>query len=531
MTGIEPVSLAWKARVLPLHNTRVRAGIRPRPGPRNPRLTGGGAAGSKGAMIDIRPVANIIGRLTAVLGAMMAIPAAVDWAQGNPAWALFVEAGTVCAVLGLLVALATQGAARGLTLEQSFLLTSGLWLVLPAAGALPLTMGVNAVGITDAYFEAMSGMTTTGATIFPRLAELSPGTNLWRAMLNWTGGLGIVVVAMVFLPVMKIGGMQFFRSEGFDTMGKVLPRAGEIAADMAGVYLLITVACALGFHASGMTLYDSVVHALTACSTGGFSSRDASFGDFLGLPEVIATVFMVLASLPFVRMVQAVRGEIRPLWQDSQVHTFLALLGIVIGIIVLWRVLVMGATDPLYVLRETAFNVVTLMSGTGFSSTDVTQWGHLPFVLLILGGLIGACTGSTGCSIKVFRYQVLWKATVAQIRRMQQPHRVTTPRLEGRRLDPEVIDSVISFFTLFVLSFGLLIVALALTGLHPRTALTAAWTSIANIGPAWGPEVSGNGAVDRFPTSAKWLMILGMYLGRLELISVLVLFLPRFWRS
>lgn len=482
-------------------------------------------------MIDFRPVANIIGRLAAVLGAMMAIPATLDWWQGNAVWTVFAQSALLAIVSGGVVALSTRGTARALTLEQSFLLTSGLWLVLPAVGALPFLLGPQGGSLTDAYFEAMSGMTTTGATVFPELAALSDGTNLWRSMLNWSGGLGIVVVAMIFLPVMKVGGMQFFRSEAFDTMGKVMPRAGEIAADMTGIYLLITLSCALCYHLAGMSIYDSVVHALSTCSTGGFSSRDASFGAFLGVPEMISTLFMVLASLPFVRMVQAVRGDFQPLWRDSQVQTFLSIILTVTTLIVLWRMLAMGADDFGFVLRETAFNVVTLMSGTGYSSTDVTQWGHLPFVLLFLGALIGGCTGSTGCSIKVFRYQVLWKATLAQMRRMQQPHRVVAPHLGGRRLDPEVIDSVMSFFTLFVLTFGLLIVALALTGLHPRTALTAAWTAIANVGPAWGPEVSANGAIDNFPATAKWLMIAGMYLGRLELVSVLVLLLPRFWRQ
>lgn len=482
-------------------------------------------------MIDIRPVANIIARLSAVMGGLMAAPALTDWWAGHPQWGAFAEAGMLTVILGGLVALATQGAGRALVLEQAFLLTAGLWLVLPLVGAVPFLMGAHPVGLTDAYFEAMSGMTTTGATIFPKLAELSPGAHLWRGILQWSGGLGIVVVAMIFLPVMQVGGMQFFRSEGFDTMGKVMPRAGQIAAEMTRLYVLMTVACALAFAAVGMPAMEALIHALTTCSTGGFSNGDASFGDWLGAPEMVATLFMVLASLPFVRMVQALRGDVGPFWRDSQIRVYLALLATLIGVITLWRLLAMGAEDAPAVLREVTFNVVTIVSGTGFSSTDVTQWGHLPFTLLILGALVGGCTGSTGCSIKVFRYQVLWKAVVTQIRQMQSPHRISVPRLNGRRLEPDVINSVMAFFTMFVLTFGLLIVGLALTGLHPRTALTAAWTAIANVGPAWGPEVSGNGALDRFPATAKWLMILGMYLGRLELVSVLVLLLPRFWRQ
>ena len=281
----------------------------------------------------------------------------------------------------------------------------------------------------------------------------------------------------------------------------------------------------------GMSGFDAVMHALTTCSTGGFSNRDASFGAFIGAPEVAATVFMILASLPFVRMVQAMHGDFAPLWRDSQIWTFLAIIAVVCTLIVIYQSLWLDVPPSLGLLREVAFNVVTIMTGTGYASVDVTQWGHLPFVLLITVGLIGGCTGSTCCSVKVFRYQVLFQALRAQLAQMQSPNRVRLLSLQGRRLDPEVVNSVMALFTLFVLTFGVLIVGLALTGLHPRTALTAAWTAIANVGPAWGPEVSGNGSVANFPTTAKRLMIVGMYLGRLELITVFVVLMPRFWRQ
>ncbi|PZO68323.1 MAG: potassium transporter TrkH [Paracoccus denitrificans] len=482
-------------------------------------------------MIDFRPVANIIGRLTAAFGALMAAPMALDIVEGNPTWIAFAQAGAGSILLGAMVGLSTRGSGKSLTLEQAFLLTSGLWLFLPIIGALPFLLMAHPASVTDALFESMSGMTTTGATIFPRLAELSPGLHLWRGLLHWSGGLGIVVIAMLFLPVMKIGGMQFFRSEGFDTMGKVLPRAGEIASQITRLYIMLTLACTLAFIVAGMPPLIALIHALSTCSTGGFSTGDLSFGAWLGAPQMVASVFMVLACLPFVRMVQAARGEFLPIWKDSQVRTFLAILAILIGFITVYELVVMQVSQPLVVLREVTFNVITVVTGTGFASTDVTQWGHLPFALLILGALIGGCTGSTSCSIKVFRYQVLWRVIRAQLVQMQSPHRVSMPRLDGRRLDAGVINSVMVFFTLFVLTFGLLIVGLALTGLHPRTALTAAWTAIANVGPVWGPEVSRFGSLEQFPPAAKWLMIAGMYLGRLEILSVLVLLMPQFWKS
>ncbi|HRO16029.1 MAG TPA: TrkH family potassium uptake protein [Paracoccus sp. (in: a-proteobacteria)] len=482
-------------------------------------------------MIDIRPVVHALSKLAVAMGGLMALPMALDWAQGNANWQGFLQAGVAAVVLGGLVASATRRPDSGLTVEQAFLLTSSLWLVLPAVGALPFMLGEPGATITDAMFEAMSGMSTTGATAFVRLDGLPAGTHLWRGLLHWTGGLGIVVVAMVFMPVMRVGGMQFFRSEGFDTGGKMLPRAGSIAGQLTQVYVLLTLGCAASYAALGMPGLDAVVHAMSTCATGGFSSRDASFGAFSPAQQYAATVFTLIASLPFIRMVQLMQGDAEPIWRDSQIRAFLGIVAAITGTIVLYRTLWLGGEPSVGMLREVSFNVVTIISGTGFASSDVTQWGHLSFVLLIMAGLIGGCTGSTCCSIKVFRYQVLFQAVRAQLAQMQSPHRVQPLRLQGRRLTPEVVNSVMALFTMFLLSLAVLVVALAFTGLHPRTALTAGWTSIANVGPIWGPEVTANGGVAQFPATAKWLMILGMYLGRLELITVLVVLMPRFWRQ
>lgn len=483
-------------------------------------------------MIDLRPVAHPIGKIVVALGAAMTAPMLVDWWHDDPHWMVFLECSLVTVVIGMLVTVVTRGRYTSLKLQQAFLLTSGLWLVIPVFGAMPFMLGQPGVRFVDAFFESMSGVTTTGTTAFPALDGLPKGVHLWRAILQWMGGLGIVVVAMVFLPVMKVGGMQFFRSEGFDTLGKVLPRAGAIASEMTVIYVLMTVACMLTYMMLGMTGFDAVIHALTTCSTGGFSNYDASFGAYLGGPEWAASVFMVLASLPFIRLVQAMRGDYVAIWRDRQVRTYLRWIFYACAVIALYRLLYMHQDNaPLEMLRETVFNTISTFSGTGYASTDMLAWGHLPLALLIVAGLIGGCTGSTGCSVKVFRYLVLMEAVRAQIRRMHSPHRVYPLRYEGRPLEKDVIDSVMAFFTLFMLTFGLLIVGLSLTGLHPRTALTAAWTAIANIGPVWGPEVSRNGSVVAFPEAAKWMMIVGMYLGRLELVSVLVLLLPRFWRG
>lgn len=490
-------------------------------------------------MVDLRPVGHVLGLLLVAFAALMLLPMGLDRFTGHGNWLAFLYAGAVTGVSGGVLALACANAmGSGLTLKQSFVLTTAVWVILPAFGALPLMMGAPQLGLTDAYFEAVSGMTTTGTTVIgpdrmtgaPGLDHLPLGTNLWRAMLQWLGGLGIVIVALIFLPVMKVGGMQFFRSEGFDTLGKILPRAFEISVALIQIYLGLTVACAMVFHWLGMSGFDAVVHALTCVSTGGFSSYDISFGAYLGAPQVAATLFMILASLPFIRYVQVMRGDVLPLWRDGQVRAFLRWIGYAaLGIVAvtMWR---QGA-DALYMLREAAFNVVTIMTGTGYASVDVTAWGGFAFVVLLTVGLIGGCTSSTVCSVKVFRYLIVIEAVRIQLRRLRQPRAIHQMRYQGQPVTDDVLDSVIVFFTMFVLTFGALVVGLTLAGLSDRAALTGAWTAIANIGPVWGAEVGPSGAVDAFPLAAKWLMILGMILGRLELLSVYVLLMARFWRD
>ena len=482
-------------------------------------------------MPDLRPVGFIIGLLTAVLGLAMLVPLAVDWAAGDPNWWSFLAASVLTVLSGAMVALACGGGrAQGLTLRQSFLLATGTWAALPAFGALPFVLGAPGAGWLDALFEAMSGMTTTGTTVFTGLDALPEGTLLWRSILQWLGGLGIVIVALIFLPVMKVGGMQHFRSEGFDTLGKVLPRALDISRALVQVYVALTALCALVYVAAGMGGFQALNHAMTTIATGGFSTSDASFAQFGPAAQYAALTFMIVSGFPFVRFVQLAGGSVRPLWRDVQVRAYVRWSFYAIAAVFAYRL--WHEDGPVeQVLRETAFNVVSLWSGTGYGTADPSAWGGFPLVVVMVAGLIGACTASTGCSLKVFRYLVLFEAIKTQLRRIHSPNRVLPVRLGGRPLGEDVVNSVIALFALFLFTFGVTAVLLSLSGLAPRTAITAAWTAICNVGPAFGPEVGATGAVDGFPAAAKAVMIVAMLLGRLELLSVLVLLLPRFWRG
>ncbi|WP_319546907.1 TrkH family potassium uptake protein [Ruegeria conchae] len=482
-------------------------------------------------MMDLRPVGYVIGLLVAILGATMLLPMLVDMIEGRGEWHVFFESAIITLLTGSVLAMScSNGVGEGLTIRQTFLLTSGVWVALPVFGAIPFVFGETELRFVDAYFEAMSGLTTTGSTVISGLDDLPRGLLLWRGVLQWLGGIGIIVVAMVFLPELRVGGMQIFRSEGFETMGKILPRAQEIAGQISLIYVVLTVVCILVYAGLGMNFFDALVHALTTISTGGFSNYDASFGTFSGPAEYAAAVFMILAALPFVRYVQFANGNTSSLWQDSQIRAFLA----TIAVLVVLMSIFLTSVFPHHweqAFRESLFNITSIISGTGYASVDYMGWGSFPIMLFFLIGLIGGCAGSTACSIKVFRYQLLFASIKTQISRIRSPHGVFVPRYDGRPIGRDVLTSVMSYFMFFALSMGVLSWALALTGLDFITSVSGAATALANVGPGLGDQIGPAGNFAGLNDSAKWMLIVGMLVGRLELLAVYAIFTVQFWRD
>jgi len=424
----------------------------------------------------------------------------------------------------------SNGVGQGLTIRQTFLLTTGVWLALPLFGAIPFMFGETDFRFVDAFFESMSGLTTTGSTVIDELDGLPRGLLLWRGLLQWLGGIGIIVVAMVFLPELKVGGMQIFRSEGFETMGKILPRAQEIAGQISLIYVFLTFVCCLVYAGLGMSFFDALVHSMTTISTGGFSNYDASFGTFSGPAEYAASVFMILSALPFVRYVQFINGNTRPIFHDSQIQVFLT----IILMLVLVMAVFLTSVFPHHweqALREALFNITSIISGTGYASADYMTWGSFPIMIFFLIGLIGGCAGSTACSIKIFRYQLLFASIRTQISRIRSPHGVFKPTYDKRAIGPDVLSSVISFFMFFFVTLGVLAWALALTGLDYITAVSGAASALANIGPGLGDQIGPAGNFAGLNDTAKWLLAAGMLVGRLELMAIYVLFTLRFWRN
>ncbi|QUJ77948.1 TrkH family potassium uptake protein [Sulfitobacter albidus] len=481
--------------------------------------------------MDLRPVGYVIGLLVAFLGAAMIVPLLVDLAEGRGHWPVFFQSMVITVVGGMAMALAcASGVREGLTIQQTFLLTSSVWLALPLFGAIPFVLGATEARTVDAIFEAMSGLTTTGSTVFTGLDTLPKGLLIWRAILQWLGGIGIIVVAMVFLPELRVGGMQIFKSEAFDTLGKILPRAGQIATQISGLYVAFTLICALVYLYFGMSLFDATSHAMTTIATGGFANYDASFGAFKGPLEYAAALFMMLAALPFVRYVQLINGNPTALHRDPQVRAFVAVIAVLtlVLIVVLEEGVHLGVEES---LREAVFNVTSIISGTGYASVDYMQWGSFAVALFFFIGLIGGCAGSTACSIKVFRYQLLFASVRAQLRRIRSPSGIFTPRYDGRPVGEDVLASVMSFFMFFVVTLGLVAVALSMTGLDFVTSVSGASAALANIGPGLGDIIGPAGNFATLNDPAKWILTLAMLLGRLELMVVYVIFTVNFWRA
>lgn len=481
-------------------------------------------------MLDPRPVGYIIGWIVVFFGSAMTFPILLEILDASDLSYQIIFSMVATLFAGAVLILTCANRAReGLSIQQTFYLTTGIWFILPLFGALPIYLALGELRFLDAFFEAVSGLTTTGATILSDLDTMPRGILLWRGMLQWAGGIGIIIFAMVFLPELRLGGMQIFRSEGFDTLGKILPRAVEIARSISVIYLGLTFVCAVAYLAAGLDPFTAMVHAMTTIATGGFANFDLSFTELGQGVEYTAIIFMILAALPFLRYVQLLSGANSNIFGDAQVRGFL-------GVICLLGLLCVAIAAGHYedfeiAFRKGLFNATSLLTGTGFASADYTNWGDFAIIVLFSAGLIGGCAGSTSCSIKVFRFQILFGAIRVQLQRIEQPSGVFYPKYQGRRVSEEVIKSVIAFFILFILSFCVLALGLSLTGLDLMTSISGSAAALSNIGPGFGSEIGPMGNYAGLNDMAKILLIMGMLVGRLEMLAVFVFFTRAFWSA
>jgi trk system potassium uptake protein TrkH len=465
------------------------------------------------------------------IAAAMVLPAIVDIADGHPHWQVFFASAMFTFFIGGLMLLSSyEERSVKLAVKEAFLLTTLSWVCVTAFAAVPF-VGLG-LSYTDAYFETMSGLTTTGSTVLVGLDGLPRGILLWRALLQGLGGLGIIVMAIIMLPFLRVGGMQLFRTESSaGTSEKILPRAFELVMAIAGVYLVLILACTIAFAALGMTTFDAICHALSALATGGFSTHDESFGFFRSPAlEWTGTIFMALGAMPFVVFIKAARGEPMVLWRDAQVRGFVSFLATVILILAVWLSTARG-TPFLDALRTTAFNVTSIVTTTGYASEDYARWGPFAVGMFFLLTFVGGCSGSTAGALKIYRLQIAGILTRSHFLHLMSPNRVLPLVYNGRRLPDDVPFSVVAFLAIYMATVGIFTMLLTAMGLDFLTSVSSAATALGNVGPGLGDVVGPSGNFSTLPVAAKWVLSLAMLLGRLELFTVLVLLRPEFWRS
>ncbi|HEX6113013.1 MAG TPA: TrkH family potassium uptake protein [Geminicoccaceae bacterium] len=455
-----------------------------------------------------------------------------DMAAGHPDWQVFMAAGAVTLFVGVTLVLMNQGYGNAaLTGRQAFLLTTSVWVVVGFFAALPLAFSELNLTFADAVFESISGITTTGSTVIVGLDVAPPGILLWRSILQWLGGMGFIVMGVAILPMLRVGGMQLVRTESSDLSEKILPRAAQVASAIGLIYFGLTFTCATLYYLAGMTPFEAAAHAMTTLATGGYSTRDASIGAFDSPAiEVVAIVFMCLGGLPFVLYIRGTNGQLKPLFTDAQVRWFFGIIAMFILAIALWLIMAQGVA-PLDALRHSAFNIVSLITTTGYASTDYGLWGAFAVTALFFLMSVGGCTGSTAGGIKIFRFVVLHAIASNQIARLIRPHGIFVAVFNGRPVPESAAIAVMAFVFMFGLSFAAFALALSALGLDYLTAMSGALTALANVGPGLGEIIGPAGNFSTLPESAKWLLSAAMLLGRLELFTVLVLFAPSFWRS
>ncbi len=479
-------------------------------------------------MSNYKTVFFTLGILQIILGIFMLIPIFVQFFFKEIDSSFF-GASIITIIFGTLFFLSNLDHDKKLNLQQAFLLTALSWLSIAIFGSLPLIFSKVNFSFTNAFFESMSGITTTGSTIIPNLEEMPKAILLWRAILQWLGGIGIIVMAITLMPIMNVGGMQLFKISNSDSSEKILPKSKEIALRLIYIYSGLTTLCAISYKILGMNTFDSITHSMTTIATGGFSNYNESIGFFNSFPiEISAMVFIILGSLPFIAYIKFLNGNRRIFFSDIQIRTFLKI--ILISILILSIYLFLNKSSELS-FRTVLFNVISILTGTGYVNAQFDNWGGFPLIVFIGLMFIGGCAGSTTCGIKIFRFQILYSFVLNQLKKIIYPKGIFVLKYNKSPVDDKFTASIISFIYMYLVIFFAITALLSLTGLDFITSISGAATSISNVGPGLGSTIGPNGNFSSLPDISKWILSFGMILGRLELFAILVLFLPSFWRN
>ena len=479
-------------------------------------------------MSNYKTVFFTLGILQIILGVSMFIPIIVQFFYSEIDSSFF-GSSIVTIIFGTLFFLSNLDHDKKLNLQQAFLLTALSWISIAIFGSLPFVFSSIELSITDSFFESMSGITTTGSTIISDLENAPKGLLLWRAILQWLGGIGIIVMAITLMPIMNVGGMQLFKISSNDSSEKILPKSKEIALRLIYIYSGLTGLCAITYWIFGMGKFDSLTHSMTTIATGGFSNYNESIGYFNSLPiEVSSMFFIILGSIPFIAYIKFISGNKKIFLNDIQIKTFLK---IIIFTVIILSIYLLLSNHENFSFRSIFFNTISILSGTGYVNAEFDSWGSFPITLFLALMFIGGCAGSTACGVKIFRIQILYLFIINQLKKIIYPKGVFVIKYDQSAVDEKFIASIISFIYFYIVIFFILTALLSLTGLDFITAISGAATSISNVGPGLGPIIGPNGDFSSLPDLSKWILTVGMILGRLELFAILVLFLPSFWKN
>ena len=479
-------------------------------------------------MSNYKTVFFTLGILQIILGISMIIPvfAQILFSELDSS---FIGASIATIIFGTLFFLSNLDHDKKLNLQQAFLLTALSWLSIAIFGSLPFIFSSMEFSVTDSFFESMSGITTTGSTIISNLENTPKAILLWRAILQWLGGIGIIVMAITLMPIMNVGGMQLFKISNNDSSEKILPKSKEIALRLIYIYSILTFLCAFFYKVFGMNYFDSLTHSMTTIATGGFSNYNDSIGYFdSAYIESVSMIFIILGSLPFIAYIKFLNGDKQIFKNDSQIRTFFKI--IFFSIVILGIYLSFNNIQS-FDLRSILFNVISIITGTGYVNDQFDSWGSFTIILFLMLMFIGGCAGSTTCGVKVFRFQILYLFIMNQIKKIIYPKGVFVIKYAENSINEKFIASIISFIFFYFLIFFCLSALLSLTGLDFITAISGAATSISNVGPGLGSTIGPNGNFSSLPDISKWILAVGMILGRLELFAILILFVPAFWRN
>jgi len=481
-------------------------------------------------MSNYKTVFFTLGVLQIILGISMVIPIIIQIIY-NQLDSSFIGAGIITIIFGVLFFLSNLSHEKKLNLQQAFLLTSLSWISIAIFGSLPFIFSNLELSITDAIFESMSGITTTGSTIITNLNDAPKAILFWRAILQWLGGIGIIVMAITLMPIMNVGGMQLFKISTSDKSEKILPKSKEISIRLILIYTGLTFLCAIFYKTFGMNFFDSLTHSMTTIATGGFSNYNESIGYFNSSAiEITSIIFIILGSIPFIAYIKFLSGNKKIFISDSQIKSFLKI--IIISILILFFYLFLQNKNFEEIsLRTISFNVISILTGTGYVTKEFDNWGSFPLIFFLILMFIGGCAGSTTCGIKIFRVQILYLFLINQLKKIIYPRGIFITKYDNNSVDEKFMASIISFIYLYIIIFFIMTALLSFNGLDFMTSISGAATAISNVGPGLGATIGPSGSFSLLPNFSKWVLSIGMILGRLELFAILVLFLPSFWRN